>query len=418
VKLVYIIFCTILIFKISIAQSFDTTKVLFIGNSFTSQNNLPSIFQQLAQSANKKVVIASHMPGGISVGDISQGTSAHMNNPLVYSLIKSNDWDYLVLQDNQGRFCLGYGQFPASSLVIEGHLKILDSLLFYHPCAHVLWYAGFGPKYGYPPYGNTGAALIDSIYHNYQYLHEMAGQIIAPIGPAFLRIITGFQSINLWGPDDTHPSLYGSFLIANVLYTTIFKSSPITSSYNPGISLSEDSLLKNIAFQTTIDSLHNTGLLNITPNINQIGNTLSVNGYPNCNWFYNNMPYISNNCSIIINQSGVYSANVSDINGCNLNTLEQTYFLTEVSEISENDNNTIILYPNPAINQNNLNVKNRFNESIEISFYNILGEIVLTKVLNSNQNQVNILNLKNGIYLVTFKSENISRKQKLIIKNN
>ena len=38
---------------------------------------------------------------------------------------KTNDpLRYLVLQDNQGRFCLGYGQFPSSSLVIEGHLKI------------------------------------------------------------------------------------------------------------------------------------------------------------------------------------------------------------------------------------------------------------------------------------------------------
>jgi hypothetical protein len=417
-KTILISLSFILIIKLTFAQSFDTTKVLFIGNSFTSQNNLPALFQQIAQGATKNVLIASHMPGGISVGDISQGTSAHMNNPLVYSLIKSNDWDYLVLQDNQGRFCLGYGQFPSSSLVIEGHIKILDSLLFYHPCAHIIWYAGFGPKYGYPPYANTGTALIDSIYRKYQFLNDTARQIIAPIGPAFQRIISGFPSINLWSSDNTHPSLYGSFLTANVLYTTIFKSSPISSLYNPGITSFEDSLLKNIAYQTTIDSINHTGLLNTTPIVNQIENTLSVYGYQNCNWYYNNLPYVSNNCVTIINQSGTYSVIVTDTNGCEFMSLEQTYLLTEVYENSENDYNTFFLYPNPAINQNSLNIKNTINESIEINFYNIIGEIVLTKVLNPNQNQMNISNLENGIYLITFKSKNINRKQKLIIENN
>ena len=73
---------------ISKSYAQDTTKVLFIGNNFTSSNNLPNLFQQLAQGAGHNVVIASHMPGGISVGDVSQRTSAHMNNPYVYSLMK------------------------------------------------------------------------------------------------------------------------------------------------------------------------------------------------------------------------------------------------------------------------------------------------------------------------------------------
>jgi hypothetical protein len=49
----------------------------------------------------------------------------------------------------------------------------------------MIWFAGFGLKYGFPPYGNTGVALIDSIYYNYQYLNDTALPIIAPIGTAF-----------------------------------------------------------------------------------------------------------------------------------------------------------------------------------------------------------------------------------------
>lgn len=396
-------------------QAQDTTKVLFIGNSFTSHNNLPALFSQLTQGSGKNVVIASHMPGGVSVGDIAQGTSAHMNNPLVYSLIRSDDWDYLVLQDNQGRFCLGYGQFPSSSLVIEGHIKIRDSLLFYHPCAHMIWYTGFGFKDGYLPYASTGTALIDTIYNNYQFLRDTAGQIIAPIGPAFKRIISGFPSINLWDTDDTHPSLYGSYLTANVLYTTIYKSSPINSSFNPGISPTEDSLLKTIGYQTTIDSLKYTGLIDITPEINQVGNTLSVSGFQNCNWFFNGNPYLSNNCTINMNQSGNYYAIVTDINNCEFITLEQTYSIVNGLEYSSVDKNFQIS-PNPANDFFYLNSDLLDNSNRLVEIFDVMGNLVKSGIIEQKQQRISVEDLSNGVYLLVIKSNNISEKLKLLIQ--
>ncbi len=398
-----------------LCQAQDTTKVLFIGNSFTSQNNLPNLFLQLSQASGKNVVVASHMPGGVSVGDISQGTSAHMNNPIVYSLIKSNNWDYLVLQDNQGRFCLGYGQFPSSSLVIEGHLKIRDSLLYYHPCAHMIWFAGFGPKNGYPPYGNTGAALIDSIYHNYQFLFDTAGQVIAPIGPAFKRIIFGYPTINLWSSDDVHPSLYGSCLTANVLYSTIFKSSPISSSYNPCISLNVDTLLKNIAFQTTIDSINFSGLLAITPSVNQTNNTLSVSGYQNCNWYYNGVPYIFNNCTINMNQSGSYYAIVTDQNNCKFRTLEQ-HFLISIGLNNSITNSNFQIYPNPVHDFMFFNSDISSINVLRLRIFDAMGNLVKSLKIDQNQHQIYVGDLNNGMYLIVINSNEISESQKLLIQ--
>jgi hypothetical protein len=355
------------------------------------------------------------MPGGVSVGDISQGTSAHMNNPLVYSLIRSNDWDYMVLQDNQGRFCLGYGQFPSSSLVIQGHIKLRDSLLFYNPCAHMIWYAGFGPKNGYPPYASTGTALIDTIYQNYQFLRDTAGQIIAPIGPAFIRIISQYPTINLWSSDDVHPSLFGSYLTANVLFTTIFKSSPMSSSYNPGISLVEDSLMKNIAFQTTIDSMNTTGLIEITPIISQLGNTLSISGYQDCNWFYNGVPFISNNCTVTINQPGKYYAIVNDQNNCEFQTLEKNYFTTSIEE-NVSDNFNVYLYPNPTTDLVTINMNSLENFSSELRIYNDMGTLVKSSSIKLNENVINVADLSNGIYFIVIESNNIFKSLKFVIQ--
>jgi hypothetical protein len=400
------------------SQAQDTIKVLFIGNSFTSQNDLPALFSQLSQSSGENVIVASHMPGGISVGDVSQGISAHMNNPLVYSLIRSNNWDYLVLQDNQGRFCLGYGQFPSSSLVIEGHLKIRDSLLYYHPCAHMIWYAGFGPKDGYPPYASTGSALIDTIYQNYQFLRDTAGQIIAPIGPAFQRIIHNYPTINLWDTDDVHPSLNGSFLIANVLYTTIFKKSPIHCTYNPDLNADVDSVLKNTGFQTTLDSINNTGLREITPEIVQSGNNLTINGYSGCTWFYNNNPISSISCNVAITQSGSYYALANDGDGCNFRTIEQNYYCLGFTENQNDKLSNISISPNPAVNQMSVTINNPFSTNVKVEFYGIKGELIWCTELTEHQNQMDISSLSDGLYFVLFKTDNGNKVQKLIIQKD
>lgn len=78
---------SVLLFQGSFAA--DTTRVLFIGNSFTYANNMPQLFKTLADSAGIKVIIGVHAPGGVSVGDTAQGSMAHMNNPVLFALIRS-----------------------------------------------------------------------------------------------------------------------------------------------------------------------------------------------------------------------------------------------------------------------------------------------------------------------------------------
>ncbi len=214
-------------FIVCISKAQDTTKVLFIGNSFTYYNNMPQLFQDYATAANKPVYFAMHAPGGISVGDISQGTSAHMNNPVVYSLINSMKWDYVVIQDNQGRFILDSAQFPSSSLVIKGHLMLMDSIKANNSCAKVLWFGGWAMKNGYPPYGNTGPESIKRILCNYRVLNDTAKEIVSPIGEAWIKAITNIPATNLWDSDDTHPSLAGSYLTAAVVFHTIDRKSVV-----------------------------------------------------------------------------------------------------------------------------------------------------------------------------------------------
>ncbi|HCQ16800.1 MAG: hypothetical protein CMI36_05215 [Owenweeksia sp.] len=379
----------------------DTTRVLFIGNSFTGANNLPNLFEQLAANAGHHVVIGAHTPGGISVGDIRQGNQAHMNNPYVYNLIKGDDWDYLVLQDNQGRFSHPRGKFPDPSFqskVIEGHLRIRDSLLYYHPCAHMIWFGGFGTKNGLSPDFTSGVAMIDSIYQNYKFLNDTAHQVIAPIGPAFKRIIAAYPAIDLWGGDATHPSLHGSFLTACVIYTTVFKQSPLLSTYNPGISASHDTLLKTVGYQTTLDSLNFTGLDSITPLISRSNDTLVITGYPQCSWFYNDAPYPSANCTAIMDQVGRYSAIVTDSKGCMFKAWEYELASSNVN-YEQLPLESMAVYPNPGTGKFKLKLSEpgtAFSYILTTSG----GKIIDRQDLNLESVVIDLTNHPKGLYIL------------------
>ncbi len=408
--------CLVLLFAIvySNAQSTDTIRVLFVGNSFTSNNNLPLVFQQLAAGAGRPVVVVAHVPGGVSVGDTAQGTQAHMNNPQVFSLIRSDNWNYLVLQDNQGRFVNNYGVFPGSSKVIEGHIKIRDSLLYYHPCARMLWFAGWGPKAGYLPYASTGTGLIDKIYNNYRYLLDTAGQVIAPIGPAWQRIIANDTTINLWDADDTHPGINGTSLTADVIYATVFKSSPIHSSYVlSGISPAVDSVLKNTGYQTVLDSVGVTGLQTISPVISQNGNTLTVNGYVNCSWYLNGSFLTTNSGTLTMTQPGTYAVVVSDVTHCEFRTFEYTVSVLNAIEDIESRSAQIVVFPNPSDGKFSIESTQEL-EKIEI--VNYLGQTIRVIQKPKQKEMLEIENTVKGIYFIiaTDKKGVISRQELVI----
>lgn len=411
-KHLFIIFAFILALS---SKAQDTIKVLFIGNSYTYVENMPDLFRHIADSAGYKVKTQMFAPGGVSVGDISQGTQAHMNNPLVYENIRSDKWDYVVLQDNQGRFVLDYGQFPSSSLVIQGHLQIRDSVLKNNPCAKMIWFAGWGVKNGYPPYGNTGIEMINRIAANYQFLNDTAHQIIAPIGGAWKKIILTNPSFDLFSADEMHPSLEGAFLTANVIYSTIFKDNPSFSSANGGLPPATVSLLKQAGWQTVIDSLQNSNLQSITPDLLWQNNQLTAGNYQHYYW-YKDMQWqqsISGNI-FNINQNAHYYLMAENSNGCLLKSFSQHLLLLNTDDIA--NEHAVNFYPNPTKDFITLNINVSGKSNAELKIYNLYGDLLKSEMIEKNQQQINIKDLKNGMYLVVIKSDIVAKSIKLIIQ--
>jgi hypothetical protein len=92
-------------------------------------------------------------------------------------------------------------------------------------------------------------------------------------------------------------------------------------------------------------------------------------------------------------------------------------YLTGILNPFENEN-FFKIYPNPASDMITLNlVDNRHNINAVLSIYTLTGQLVRTELVQTQQ-QINLENLCNGVYIVEISSEHSSAKQKLVIQKN
>jgi len=89
--------------------------------------------------------------------------------------------------------------------------------------------------------------------------------------------------------------------------------------------------------------------------------------------------------------------------------------VTGINDLSA-QGKSIIIYPNPAKDMVTLNIENAGSEDPALNIYNVSGVLVRSEMLKQHQQQINISDLNNGIYIVEIKTNNMAKKLKLIIQ--
>ena len=116
----------------------DTLSVFFIGNSYTSYNNLPLLVKNLSTSAGKTLNIDSNMPGGYLM-------SSHLNDATTLSKISQGNWDYVILQEQS--------QIPTIEFIRDNDMypamtDLKSVIEQYNPCAKIITYMTWGRRFG------------------------------------------------------------------------------------------------------------------------------------------------------------------------------------------------------------------------------------------------------------------------------
>ncbi|GEP51692.1 hypothetical protein FNO01nite_23640 [Flavobacterium noncentrifugens] len=92
-------------------------------------------------------------------------------------------------------------------------------------------------------------------------------------------------------------------------------------------------------------------------------------------------------------------------------TASDTFTLVVEPALGLNDNaraNDIVVYPNPAVNE--ITIKGNLDTTDSISIYNMLGQKVIEKAIDSKEQKVDVSKLQSGVYTINFNNSKFSYK--------
>jgi hypothetical protein len=236
-------------------------KVLFIGSSHFATNEQHLMFQELARSGGREIIVDAYTVGGAYL-------EFHASNQETLDKINSQQWDFVLLQGSGAITAFPYThQYIFPSMAWHGLKGPLDTLkqqieancadtktVYMMPWAYedgCTWIEGRTETY---------FDMQQLIYDNTLEFSDEVGFVISPVGWAWNQVMKTAPGLHyLFNPDWNHPSVRGSYLAACVFYSILFLEETHRFSYHAGIPADEAEYFQFIASMIV---MRNLGLWN------------------------------------------------------------------------------------------------------------------------------------------------------------
>lgn len=218
-------------------------KVLFVGNSYTYVNDLPSVTEEIAKSMGDTLIRDMSAPGGHTL-------KQHTTNITTLAKINSGDWNYVVLQDQSQNPAFSDAQVAKD---VFPYARFLDSLVHdKNPCGRSVFYMTWGYPDGdkgncpfYPPIC-TYEGMDSLLRLRYSIMAKDNKALLSPVGMVFNEIMKTLPAINLFDADRMHPSPSGTYAAAVTFYTILFRKDPTLINFDFTITPANAKAIKNV----------------------------------------------------------------------------------------------------------------------------------------------------------------------------
>ena len=243
----FLLFCSLLFCYTLVSQS---SRVLFLGNSYTYVNNLPQLVQQCFQSVGDDVIVNMSTSGGLTF-------QQHCTFSLGF--IMSGDYDIVVLQEQSQ-----LPSFPESQFMQDSYpyaQQLCDLIHQYNPDAKIYFYMTWGRKNGdaqncqnFPPLC-TYEGMDSLLYDRYMVMAADNQACVSPVGAVWHYIRDNYPDMELYQSDESHPSYFGSYVAACCFYTSLTGQNPCDIQWNGTLTNTEADIAKLAAKRVVYDSL-------------------------------------------------------------------------------------------------------------------------------------------------------------------
>lgn len=229
----------------------DSLRVLWVGNSFSYCNDLPGMVQKIASTQKVKLSCTRFLKGG-------ERFSGHLKNK---KLLQGHCRRRLGLRRPAGaeRGSRDADRTGGPRGLSRG--RTLDSLVHAaSPDARVIFYMTWGHKYGNRkpvaeyPLSNGYEGMQERLKTSYLEMAYDNGAWCAPVGMAWRTVRSERPDCILYRPDCYHPAVPGSYLAANVIFTTILQR-PYQTAFTAELPAEQAEYLQRTAQRTVLDNL-------------------------------------------------------------------------------------------------------------------------------------------------------------------
>jgi len=232
-------------------------EVLFIGNSYTYTNSLPTIFQEIAVSAgHPRPMVESDTPGGYTFAE-------HLASPTTSSMIFNQTWDVVVMQEQSEVPAMAQSDPTVNESFIEGFDGLYELVEESSPEAQVVLFETWArnaelwasPTPSLMLDGKDPTDMTQRLKAGYE---EAAQSVltqggypveIARVGELWNINYNSDTPIRLHDSDGSHPNFAGSYLAALDIYATIYGQVPKDLSYHGSLDKEEAGILIDLVRQ-------------------------------------------------------------------------------------------------------------------------------------------------------------------------
>ena len=384
-------------------------SVLFIGNSYTSVNDLPGIFDSIATANGDTVLADQYAPGGYTL-------QMHAADPVTLAKIHQRAWDYVVLQEQSQLPSLDPANVNTTTVP---YALLLDSIIHANnSCTKTVFYLTWGRKYGdqsncpvYPAVC-TYSGMQQRLKESYKLMADSCHGIIAPVGEAFRRSMSVSSTIDLYQSDSSHPSIAGTYLAACVFYEVMLHQNPGSNPYMAGLPSATGYFLQSCARGIVTDSLNvwNLGIYEPRADFrwSEIASGIvQFTGYSNSS-FSHYWNFGDTTFSTLPNPMHPYMHSrywpVYHIvyDSCAVDSFHLTTNVIGAAGIAEISSIDLLVFPNPTSDFIRLVFPSTWkNESVYVVIENIAGCVLSeAKIENQDSPVLSIKDFNRGIYFI------------------
>lgn len=230
------------------AAASSISSVLFLGNSYTYFNEMPSLFAAAARAGGHDVQVESLTRGGCFLRQFLDPADPLYEK--LHILLSEKRFDAVVLQEQSVLPAAEPDAFLDAARTLCSHLRPLGARIFLYQT-----WGRKEPNEILEKHGWTHRSMTEKLARAYTLAAKTLGCGRVPVGSAFSDINGRFPQIELYNKDHSHPSAAGSYLAALCHFAVLFGQSPEKLDYTAGLPAETARILKQAAARAA-EGLH------------------------------------------------------------------------------------------------------------------------------------------------------------------